>query len=306
MANILDTDLFKQGISEIPVFTGATSSKDGVKGFVPAPSAGDENKFLCGNGDWKEAGSDIIPSTIKSFSEATEAEITKYLKLHRAGLIDLSSVWKVGDERKVHLSAMAATGVGESHVEQDATLVILHGSGAFDIIDGTKNDFVIGLKNFLSNGTSGEYGYINSTSTNVGGWKESLRRAWCDNIFMKALPTEVQKWFRKFKYKASDGNKQTTSSELENFFTFASVSNVFGPSYNTNYAPASEDTVQFEYYKTAANMIKKAGDSGSAYHWWLCSPGVGNAYLFCHVTSGGGLGSSGAGDTFGLSPFGCV
>lgn len=36
--------------------TGATSSTNGTKGIVPAPSAGDENKFLAGDGTWKDAG----------------------------------------------------------------------------------------------------------------------------------------------------------------------------------------------------------------------------------------------------------
>lgn len=33
-------------------FTGATSSAAGANGFVPAPAAGDQVKFLCGNGSW--------------------------------------------------------------------------------------------------------------------------------------------------------------------------------------------------------------------------------------------------------------
>ena len=36
----------------IDVFTGATSSSAGVAGIVPAPAAGDQNKFLKGDGTW--------------------------------------------------------------------------------------------------------------------------------------------------------------------------------------------------------------------------------------------------------------
>ena len=35
-------------------FIGATASTPGDHGLVPAPSAGDQNKFLCGDGTWKE------------------------------------------------------------------------------------------------------------------------------------------------------------------------------------------------------------------------------------------------------------
>lgn len=34
------------------VFTGATSSTDGADGLVPGPKAGDEKKFLQGDGTW--------------------------------------------------------------------------------------------------------------------------------------------------------------------------------------------------------------------------------------------------------------
>ena len=36
-------------------FTGATSSAAGKRGFVPAPAAGDQNKFLRGDGTWADA-----------------------------------------------------------------------------------------------------------------------------------------------------------------------------------------------------------------------------------------------------------
>lgn len=49
-------DLFSQnggGSATIPdVFTGATSNTGGASGIVPAPAAGDDDKFLCGNGEW--------------------------------------------------------------------------------------------------------------------------------------------------------------------------------------------------------------------------------------------------------------
>ena len=38
------------------VMTGASTSSAGKAGLVPAPSAGDNEKFLCGDGSFKEAG----------------------------------------------------------------------------------------------------------------------------------------------------------------------------------------------------------------------------------------------------------
>ena len=37
----------------VPTMTGATDLLDGAKGYAPAPAAGDEGKFLAGDGTWK-------------------------------------------------------------------------------------------------------------------------------------------------------------------------------------------------------------------------------------------------------------
>lgn len=41
-------------------FDGATSSTAGEKGMVPAPAAGDNGKFLCGDGTWKDPNSTVF------------------------------------------------------------------------------------------------------------------------------------------------------------------------------------------------------------------------------------------------------
>ena len=44
----------------IPAMVGATDTNDGMAGLVPEPKKGDEKKFLCADGTWREA---IGPST---------------------------------------------------------------------------------------------------------------------------------------------------------------------------------------------------------------------------------------------------
>lgn len=51
--------------------TGATASTDGASGLVPAPSAGDEDKFLAGDGTYKSGG---LPMVILSYGHSTWAE----------------------------------------------------------------------------------------------------------------------------------------------------------------------------------------------------------------------------------------
>lgn len=62
-------------ISAIDDFTGATSSTDGVAGLVPAPEAGEQNKFLRGDGTWSDA--DFI-GTEQEWNTLSTAEKSKF------------------------------------------------------------------------------------------------------------------------------------------------------------------------------------------------------------------------------------
>lgn len=76
----LSIDGYAEKVEEIAVadvFTGATSSTDGKAGLVPGPKAGDEKKFLQGDGTWG------IPATIPEATETT------------AGLMPSSAVTKL-------------------------------------------------------------------------------------------------------------------------------------------------------------------------------------------------------------------
>ena len=46
----------KGNVTDLTDFVGATSSAAGANGLVPAPSAGDQTKFLRGDGSWQDAG----------------------------------------------------------------------------------------------------------------------------------------------------------------------------------------------------------------------------------------------------------
>lgn len=57
-------------ISDAPaVMEGATANTAGKQGFVPAPSAGDQNKVLTGSGEWKHA-SGVPVGTVVMFTAA--------------------------------------------------------------------------------------------------------------------------------------------------------------------------------------------------------------------------------------------
>lgn len=240
-----------------------------------------------------------------SWSSGTIEEIAEALDKHYAGEIDLGDYWAVGDERVVSLDAMSATGVGESHVAQDVTFVIMN-KGGKTLSDGTTEcAFVIGQKNFLADGTTREGGYMNDTNTNEGGWTSSKRRAWCNNIYRAAIPSDLRALFKQFRNNTSAGNQSTTINTDADYFALPSEVEVDG----TTSATYKDEGTQFKYYETQSNRIKYPGDSGSgsASPWWLRSPYVRGAADFRSVGTNGGVSYGyGASATIGLAPFGCI
>ena len=63
-------------------FVGATSLSDGSEGLVPAPTAGDDTKFLSGDGSWKSAGGEAI-----SIYNATNQTISTPTTTYGAGVV---------------------------------------------------------------------------------------------------------------------------------------------------------------------------------------------------------------------------
>lgn len=246
---------------------------------------------------------------LKSFSSATDEEITAMLTAVRNGTItyqDLVNVgWTVGATRYVSLSAMAATGVSESHRQQTQQWVILHGRNFFDLNDGSKNLFVVGLKNYLSasdaNEFPGENGKMNNSTTNVGGWNSCIRRTWCNNVFKNAIPAEELNWFKQFKVKTTGGNKSSSIITSIDWFTLPSRAEVFGGS-NPTYTPDAEGTTVLDYYSNSSNRVKSY--NGVKRFWWLRSSALWSDEYFLDVERGE-LSNMDPNYAEALSPFGC-
>lgn len=243
-----------------------------------------------------------------TWSTGTDAEIAAMVQMADAGLIDLKDYWAVGQERKVTLSAMEATGVGESHVAQEVTLVLMDSTcTGFTLATTTsggkaKPDFIVGLKNSLL-----EKGYMNSSNTNVNGWSGCARRTWCNNVFRLAIPASIRGIFKQFKWKQGKGGGSSSGIlETTDYFGLAPEKAIFRST--ALYAQTDEAALyaRWDWYKTSANQIKKLGDTGSAYYWWECSPYSGDSNHFCGVHDNGNAGYSNASYALGLAPFGCI
>ena len=240
---------------------------------------------------------------VVSWADGTDGQIVAMVEAADMGYINLADYWAVGDERQVTLSAMSATGVGESHVEQTVTFVLMNAGGK-TIANATPSgrticSFIVGMKNGLA-----ENGYMNSSNTNSGGWESSKRRTWCNSVFRNAIPSTLRDIFKQHLNVTANGSISTTATSTD-YFALPAEKEVFG---SIKYADSTAEASlsQFEYYKTSANRIKKTGDSGSASYWWERSPRSGGSSSFCRVESDGSEGSNNASGARLLAPFGVI
>lgn len=251
----------------------------------------------------------LVKSDLKivTWADGTDDEIVAMVSAADKGDINLADYWNVGDVRQVQLSAMAATGVGETHAAQTATLVLMDktctGFTLATTTSGgkTKPSFIVGLKNSLA-----EAGYMRSDGYNTDGWSVSQRRTWCNDVFRMAIPSELRGIFKQFKWKQGQGGgKSSGLLETTDYFGLAPEKAVFGAA---SYSFSDEAALHnhWTWYQTSANRIKKLGDSGSALGWWECSPRSGSSYGFCFVDQYGNAIISNAGNNYGLAPFGCI
>ena len=255
---------------------------------------------------------------IVTFAGGTDVEIAKMIQAHYNNKINISDYWAVGDTRSVSLSAMSATGVGESHRAQTVKLVILgfdHDDLTTAINGHSKAAVSVGLKDCLmdasnaSNPTNGsgntENGYMNSTATNVGGWKSSARRTWCNNVFFTALPSVWQSMVKTVNKKVSVGNNSSTIETVQDKIFLAAEIEIFG---STTYSFSGEGT-QYQYYKNAtANRYKmpKWNASYVTNVYLERSPYSGNSACFCVVNCDGNANFSGANNAYGVAPCLCI
>lgn len=255
---------------------------------------------------------------IVTFADGTDAEITKMIKAHYAGKINIGDYWAVGDKRTIHHNAMSATGVSESHKANDYAYVIIgieHDDLVTPINGKTKAAITIQTERMLyldtttkynsSYDTSHECGYMNSSRTNDGGWQDCERRIWCNEVYKKCLPTYIQNMMKQVKKKTSGGSQSKIITISNDYAFLPSEIEIFG---STTYSFAGEGK-QYQYFKNAtANRYKKprhGSDYVSGYYWER-SPFSSGSNSFCRVNLDGGAGTGDASDTFGVVPCLCI
>ena len=249
------------------------------------------------NGVTKTATTSVTV-TVKTvtWASGTDTEIANMVEAADAGIISLSDYWTVGDVRSISLSAMSATGVGESHSAQKADFVLMN-KGGKTLASGTTCSFIVGMKNCLAT-----TGYMNSSDTISGGWDSCARRTWCNSVFRNSIPSALRGIFKQFKNVTANGSSSTTATSTD-YFALPSEKEVFGSVTYAN-STAESSNSQFAWYKTSSNRVKKV--NGSASNWWERSPTSGTSGRFCVFGFDGSANYTDARSTTGISPFGCI
>ena len=256
---------------------------------------------------------------IVTFADGTDAEIAKMIQAHYNDKINIADYWAVGDTRSVSLSAMSATGVGESHRAQTVQFVIgdfEHDDLATPINGHTKAAVTLLQKNCLMDATSSsnsnngsndtERGYMNSSVTNSGGWKSCARRTWCNNVYYNAFPSAWKSIVKTVNKKSGTGGGSSSGTETTQDKIFlASEIEIFS---STTYSVSGEGT-QYQYYKNAtANRYKmpKWNSSSVSHIYWERSPRSGNTGTFCSVSNNGYATGATANGARGVAPCLCI
>lgn len=283
-------------------FTLFPYSTDGVYNY----DAG--NRLLGEPGDLK----------IVTFTDGTDAEITKMIEAHYAGKINIGDYWAVGDKRTIHHNAMDATGVSESHKANDYVYVIIgieHDDLVATINGKTKAAITIQTERMLyldtvseynsSYDTSHECGYMNSADTNSGGWEGCARRAWCNSVYKGCLPPYIQNMMKQVKKLTSVGGRNSTIETSNDYAFLPSEIEVFD---SVEYSFTGEGE-QYQYFKNAtANRYKKPRYSSNhvSGYYWTRSPYSSNSGSFCSVGVGGGADTYSGYYTHGIAPCLCI
>lgn len=229
---------------------------------------------------------------------------SKIAELSAAG--KAKKAFSIGDEKTVTLTT------GET-----ITLVIL-GFDHDEKTGGGKAGITFGMKELLNTSYP-----MNASHTNAGGWNESKMRTETMATLLSQLPSDLRNVIKAVNKKATAGNQGTSlTASSDKLWLFAAaelwsktaIENSASSDLKNNAAAYNGEGTQYEYFKNTVGdaepnnscsaLVKRK--NGSAHHWWLRSPIIGNTSSFRCVYINGNVGYYGAGTTDGVCFGFCV
>ena len=225
----------------------------------------------------------------KSFAEDTWETIAENTS---------SDVYNVGDTRKVLIGNNSYT----VRIANKSTPTECNDSN----FSQTACGFVVEFADIVENRK------MNSTNTNVGGWKGSAMRTYANGAFFNNLPEDLRNVIIETKVVSGHGSTtgETNFTSTDKIYLLSSHEVWKDGTSNrvSTYDTAWNNTRQLDYYKnlgvTTSNYsgaIKK-NINGNASYWWLRAADSNSSYVFLAVIINGSWADNSADNNNGLAP----
>ena len=236
-----------------------------------------------------------------------------------------ASYWAVGDTKTITINGTVGS-FGISNLSVQAFILgFNHNSGKEGAnrihfqIGKISGKMVALCDNNYGSGVSGDgYFHMNSSNTNVGGWKDSYMRKTLlgnsktptspvANSLMAALPSDLRSCMKSVtKYTDNVGNNTghvagNVTATTDYLFLLSNYEVQGNDGYANNTEKNSQ--AQYAYYKAGNSKIAyRHTSTASAVWWWLRSPTCGSNNSFCVVNTDGYYTNIGAYASGGLLP----
>ena len=142
---------------------------------------------------------------------------------------------------------------------------------------------------------------MNSSNTNIGGWKSSTMRTSTMPRMKGYMPKAWQTAIKPVNKVSGAGGSSSSGTEIvsDSCFLLSEIE-IYGSTSNS----ISGEGTQYAYYKAGNSKAKKKG--GSANYWWERSPASGSSDSFCIVFGLGNAGTRSASTSYGVAFSFCV
>lgn len=183
------------------------------------------------------------------------------------------------------IEACQSDNVPETWVVGDHKNMIINGkSYQIDIIGKNHDTYATGGTvplTFQMHDLYNQTYVMNLSSTNYGGWKNSVMRTTYLPTILALMPTEVQNGIREVNKLTSAGEQSATINTTADKLFLLSEVEVFGSAIYSFYGEGT----QYDYYKAGNSKVKK-NERGYASQWWERSP-INDYSSFCVVLNVG-------------------
>lgn len=235
-----------------------------------------------------------IGAPMYPFATATDAQLQAMLNSYYNGeytaaqITELKNTYlPIGAKRTIHLSAMDAIGVEDSHTAGDYEFVILdheHDDLETPINGKTKALLTLNQEKILFNDSTAitytsQYpsiaeggGVMTKPNTNKCSWVGSQRRTWCNEVYYKALPSSVTGMIKSVIKRTSKGNQSSDIVLSTDKIFIPSISEIAIDTFREGFP---DEGVRYVYFRENDNQnVSKSPtyNGGKSAYWWTRSP----------------------------------